>query len=484
MSYLGFILFSLTVNVFANDFQIEGVAERYNSLIPVKEKNLLDDYTQTKKDKPEDVTLPTLIRDPRVIDLKKIRNFQDVINNPLFSTKGGFSSGGGGTGVVCFNSSGMATEIELLDYYEGLRKDMSPVKSLGIEGANVEEKIISAFSKLENEYPRLAVKLKNRALWLHENIDDFLISTKEGKLSPVYDMNIPFVPQFNEAGDECQIVRFAVQLKKPIEGQKKFFFVKDLYEHSLTDDDTRAGIIIHEVIYEEAILSGAVDSDFVRWLTYLIGSRKIDQMSSNEIQGLEYQPGGEFLGSLGVNSNPRRVINYNFTDIKSRQKVYALNIYDINYGLRNYTCFELGICELFQGEFLGRKRGSSDFLPKFNIMMKSNSIVIPLSVGKKVIETRRGENLVLSNDKISNLDKSICTRRGACVGDVVGVTKETRNSYLSYTGVIHGIFGDGNFAIELIDGRFDVLGEDIDFNSLYENNKRIVLYADEADVSY
>ena len=208
-------------------------------------------------------------------------------------------------------------------------------------------------------------------------------------------MNIPFVPQFNEQGDECMIVRFAVQLKKQIEGQKKFFFVKDLYEHKLTNNDTRAGIIIHEIIYEEAIKNGAIDSDFVRWLTYLIGSKKIDQMSSNEIQGLEYQPGGEFLGSLGVSANTRRVMNYDFTDLKSRQKVFALDIYDINIGYRSYSCYELGICELFKGEFLGRKRGSSDFLPKFNVMMRLNKVKVPLSSSQAVIETQRGENINL-----------------------------------------------------------------------------------------
>ena len=45
-------------------------------------------------------TLPIVVPKPKDLDMRK---FQDVLNNPLFKTKGGFSSGGGGNGVVCFN---------------------------------------------------------------------------------------------------------------------------------------------------------------------------------------------------------------------------------------------------------------------------------------------------------------------------------------------------------------------------------------------
>ena len=174
------LLFSVGLSIFANTIDIEENFKNSNKIESIKEENLLEKFTRENR-LTEKTTLPTTIKVPTSSDLKDIRNFQDILNNPLFKTKGGFSSGGGGNAVVCFNSTGMATELELLDYYEGYRKDMSPVKSLGISGDNVEEKIINAFSKLENDYPRLSVKLKNRALWVHENINDFLISTKEGK---------------------------------------------------------------------------------------------------------------------------------------------------------------------------------------------------------------------------------------------------------------------------------------------------------------
>uniref|UniRef100_UPI0035636474 hypothetical protein n=1 Tax=Halobacteriovorax sp. TaxID=2020862 RepID=UPI0035636474 len=236
----------------------------------------------------EELSLPEQLEQRQSLD-----TFQELLRDPRLRSGGGFSSGGGGNSVVCFSKNGKLAEVSLLDYYEGIRKDNSLVKEINLAGDSVEEKIVNALSTLEKEYPRLTTKLKNRALWLHSNIDTYLIDSKDGKLSPVYDMNIPFVPQFNEEGDECQIVRFAVQSKEHVEGQKKFFFVKDLYNHPLTSDTTRAGIILHEIIYEEAILNKSVNSDFVRWLTYLISSKKISQMTSNEIQGLQYQPGGE-----------------------------------------------------------------------------------------------------------------------------------------------------------------------------------------------
>ncbi len=410
------------------------------------------------------------------------KKFQDLLNDPQYKKKGGFSSGGGGNSVVCFNGSGEATEIELLDYYEGIRRDNSAVKGIGMPGDSVEEKIVNAFSTLENEYPRLSVKLKNRALWLHENIQAHLIESTDGQLSPVYDMNIPFVPQYNEAGDECMIVRFAVQYREHVEGQKKFYFVKELYESELTDDDTRAGIIIHEIIYEEAIKNGAINSDFVRWLTYIIGSKKIGQMSQNEIAGLEYQPGGEFLGNLGVDANPRRTLSYDFTDLKSRDRVYALNIYDIPTAMGAVSCYDLGLCQLFDGEFLGRKRNSSAFLPKFNVMLRKNTII--RSSGSEALETKRGENLVLSNDNIANRKDNLCVKNGACIGDIVGVTKETSKVFLSYSGVVVGIFGDKNYAVQVIDGRFDVYDQSMNPNVLYNNNKEVILYVSKGDISF
>lgn len=425
----------------------------------------------------EELSLPEQLEQRQSID-----TFQDLLQNPRLRSGGGFSSGGGGNSVVCFSKNGKLAEVSLLDYYEGIRKDNSLVKEINLAGDSVEEKIVNALSTLEKEYPRLTTKLKNRALWLHSNIDTYLIDSKDGKLSPVYDMNIPFVPQFNEEGDECQIVRFAVQSKEHVEGQKKFFFVKDLYNHPLTSDTTRAGIILHEIIYEEAILNKSVNSDFVRWLTYLISSKKISQMTSNEIQGLQYQPGGEFLGSLGVEVNSRRVMSYDFTDISTRERVYALDIYDIETSHGKVSCHKLGLCELFDGEFLGRKRGSSDFLPRFNVMMKNNNITLPFS--KRQLEKKRGENLILSNDNIANRKNNVCTKDGACVGDLVGVTTENQRVSLSYTGVISGIFGDGNFAIEVIDGRFDILGSDINLNALYDYKKKVVLYASKRDVSF
>ncbi len=427
---------------------------------------------------------PTIELDAKKVKSFNVQKFQDLLNSPALKKKGGFSSGGGGNSVVCFSDGGDITEVELLDYYEGIRKDNSLVKGLGIAGKTVDEKIVNAFNTLSDEYPRLSLKLKNRALWLHKNMNSHLIEARDGQLSPVYDMNIPFVPQYNEQGDECMIVRFAVQLKEHVEGQKKFFFVKDLYEHPLTSDDTRAGIIIHETIYEEAINNGAINSDFVRWLTYIISSKKISQMSNNEIAALQYQPGGEFLGNLGVDVNPRRVVSYDFTDLKARDRVYALDIYDIETSHGSISCYELGMCELLDGEFIGRKRGSSDFLPKFNIMLRKNTIIAPTVSTPKAIETKRGENIVLSDENIANRKDNICTKRGACVGDLVGVTKDTNKVSLSYTGVVVGIFGDGNLAIEVIGGRFDVYNEDMDPINFYNSDKKVILYASKKDVSF
>ncbi len=195
---------------------------------------------------------------------------------------GGFSSGGGGNAVVCWNSDKLITEVSLLDYFEGIRKDITLEKRIDLKGDTLDEKIKYAFKRMGTRFPYLAKKLRNRALWLASRIDYFLMSSEDGRLTPIYDMNLPFVPNQNEAGDKCQIVRFAVQLTRQLSGQKKFYFVKELFNHPKTSLSSKAGIILHEVLYEEAIKNGSTDSDFVRWFTYLISSTTFDQMNDKE----------------------------------------------------------------------------------------------------------------------------------------------------------------------------------------------------------
>ncbi|MDD0852166.1 hypothetical protein HBN50_03615 [Halobacteriovorax sp. GB3] len=394
----------------------------------------------------------------------------------IFLRKSGFSSGGGGNSVVCFDERDQISEINLLDYFEGLRKDSRSNVKIDLPGNSVEEKLKLAFRRMEKHYPSLASKLRNRALWILDRMDYYLISTDDGKLSPIYDMDLPFVPSKNEQGQNCEIIRFAVQLTKQVEGQKKFYFVRELYDHPKTSLSTKAGIILHEVLYEEAIKTGATDSDFVRWMTYLLSTSTFETMSSEEILDLENSPGAEFLSGFGVeyNNNQSRTQFRGVDDLRSRDDVFILNNYTMVTKENSYKCFDHGLCQLFKGEYLGKDRRSSSLFPKVTIMLEKTTIKATEDISFNKV---KGEVWNGYASKVATRLKDKCHSNGGCIGDLVGVFMQTKSSVVSYTGIIAGIFPDGDFAIRLIDGRFEIFGSNVNPFEFSSRDQDIYLFA-------
>ena len=393
----------------------------------------------------------------------------------------GFSSGGGGNAVVCFDKAKNISEVNLLDYYEGIRKDQSPEKKIYLPGETLDEKLKAAFRRMEKHYPYLAKKLRNRALWITSRLDSFFIGKESGgKLTPLYDMDLPFVPSRNAKGEECEIVRFAVQLKKHVKGQKKFFFVKELFEHPQTSLTIKAGIILHEVIYEEAIKNGAFDSDFVRWFTYLLSTTRFEKMTSQEILELENSPGADFLTGLGIETNQysgtvasnTELISH--TSFTSRDNVFVLDSYEMTIGDEQTSCYPIGLCQLFSGEYLGKMKGSSSLFPQFTVMMNMAEIKTPSEIKK-----RRGEIWSGHAHKLASRKQGACYPGGGCIGNLVGVSYQEKNATISYTGVIVGIFSEGDYAIQVIDGLFEYEGNDINpYHYLPKNSdQQITLFA-------
>jgi len=394
----------------------------------------------------------------------------------------GFSSGGGGNAFVCHNKQGQISEVGLLDYFEGLRKDRAQEKSIALAGSTVAAKIKSAFKRMEKIDLDLANRLRNRALWIANRIDYFLLPAKEGKLTPLYDMHLPFVPNENKRGDKCLIVRFAVQEKNPAAGQKKFYFVKELYAHENTSLTTRAGIIIHEVFYEEAIKFGAPDSDFVRWLTYLISSLTLENFSDADYDDLKKSPGAEFLQGPGDQSKLEKVSTESLLapGPSARDNVFVLDIYPLNILGQKISCYQIGLCQLFTGEYIGRSETSSHLFPQFDIMLKDFTMNIPdasKESGVRGIKKVRGESWTGFSSLVALTNENRHHSAGRRIGDLVGVRYDTTLGIISYTGIIVGIFGDGNLALKLIDGRFEINGVDVNPFILNPKDSDITLFS-------
>lgn len=351
------------------------------------------------------------------------------------SDNGGFSSGGGGNSVICYGPNGEISEISLLDYVEGVRKDQSLNKGVSLEGKTVREKLLSAFKRMEKRWPFLSEKLEQKALQVEKEMSLNLMGAQDGKLTPIIDMDLTFVPNKNALGHQCKIVRFAVQEKEQLKGQRKFNFVKELYMHPRTSDTTRAGIIIHEVLYEEAIKDGAKNSNFVRWLTYLISSPTFDVFEKEDFRVLELDEGSDFLRrrSIEFYKNLDNTDNFDeeYMSFQKDENVYILNS-QLKSGIRKDGCLRYGICQVEKGVVLGKSDSSTAFNLSYSIATNGD---------------KEKHDLPISD--IAKADFRGCYENEICIGDMVTVQKFTTSGALRYDGMVIAIFGEGDFAIKV-----------------------------------
>jgi hypothetical protein len=180
---------------------------------------------------------------------------------------------GGGNALVC-NQNGNIF-LKILDIHEaeinGLNLDLGT-------GASFQEKLDFVFDRMKKVSPVRAEVYRSMA-------KDILLTetawVEDSVLPAVKDVNVVVVPH------GCVLALGAVQ--RPIEQRKfpnvKFYiFNKDAF--ALLDEDSKAALILHEVLYTEARYSGLNTSDFVRDLvgTYLspdvqnIGFRQLNKI--------------------------------------------------------------------------------------------------------------------------------------------------------------------------------------------------------------
>lgn len=397
-------------------------------------------------------------------DRRLTRNLTKLSQIKLSGTEaaaGGFSSGGGGNAVVCSDINGLITEIQLLDFVEGLRKDTREDPIIDLSGKSVPDNIKKAFERMKQRWPFLGEKLLKRALEVERNIESYFISAQEGALTPIYDMNLTYVPTQNKQGDECAIARFAVQHRDNLAGQKKFSFVEELYNHSTTDNAARAGIIIHEVIYEEAIKEGAVNSDFVRWLTYLLSSSSFEKLDDSDFEEIEIDQRAEFLKG---HSFEYFQSNKPYSDSTAELRVFTAGesvLYLQDYEIAGSNCFDIGICEVQEGTIEKEAKSTTDLFPKYDVKNNRSEEVLPFMVSD-----------------IAKTVQGVCHPDGGCVGARVYVSNFSMMSRVRYEGVIVGVFSEGDFAIKVTKPTFRLTGIHLDIAD------DVILYAEKSTVNF
>lgn len=184
-----------------------------------------------------------------------------LLLTPSTALKAGGLVNNGGKVVVCAGENGSPGTIRLFDYYEAkMLRDWD--FALGDPSLPVQDKVDLVLSRLESFDGLRAEKYRlwSRDFWTEA---EFLTST------------LPDVPDQEPVMDPpegCTYSQIIIQRRPVFSGDKRYFVNKKLFESSAFSADQKAGLILHEVIYREAIEFGAENSIGARYLNTLFSA--------------------------------------------------------------------------------------------------------------------------------------------------------------------------------------------------------------------
>lgn len=180
----------------------------------------------------------------------------------------GIDRGHGGVGVLC--ETPVSTRVRLLDFYE-LERNQG--YSIDVLETSIEpmDAVYVALDKLATFNPQLANELRKSAFSFYDDI------SKVGKHDNL-------TSDFGEfwISDECGLVQIVVQK------EGRYFVAEKFYQLMAPMD--RAGLILHEVLYEKALQKGQSNSQNVRKLVgalFSVPSRPLDIHSALKAMGFE-----------------------------------------------------------------------------------------------------------------------------------------------------------------------------------------------------
>jgi hypothetical protein len=201
-----------------------------------------------------------------------------VLTSSAFA-KGG-EVGNGGDVFQCQNSKSVLVDIYEAQAERGIKLDLGGPR-------------LDLFSKIDLAIKRLERLSPIRAKMYHDQAHNFF---NEASLIPNAEL-APIEDVYNWATpDGCVLKQIAVQHVPQFPLDKRYLVSKDLWD--TLDEDSKAALILHEVIYREGISLGFTNSVSVRYLNSLIFSHELDKVTPTdfattlqEIPFVDYQVG-------------------------------------------------------------------------------------------------------------------------------------------------------------------------------------------------
>lgn len=171
--------------------------------------------------------------------------------------------GGGGKGVVCDGRD----EVQVLDFFEA-RVDGDLTIDLGDADLEPAAKVELALTRLARLDPQRSQRYRD-ILWLFNNGQQIVPAA----ISPVDDSGDAVIP------DDCRLVQMAMHYSVGINSVDSIWFIDAEFWNRLTNDD-KAGLILHEIIYYDALRHGHETSLYARDLVAIVSSTAMETMTA------------------------------------------------------------------------------------------------------------------------------------------------------------------------------------------------------------
>ncbi|MBV2169341.1 MAG: hypothetical protein KUL82_11610 [Bdellovibrio sp.] len=183
-----------------------------------------------------------------------------------FAFAGGDWVGNGGNIVQC----GAGARMQLLDYYETEMRGLNI--DLGNETVTYIDKVQYVLKRLSKINPGRAEKYR---VWAHQFLQE-IQWIDDSNIRPIKDIGPVILPE------GCELIQTVSQYpdEQIPPGGKRYAISQKVWNH-LSEED-KAGLVLHELIYREAILNKQISSLKVRFFTGLISSQDMEGLTSLE----------------------------------------------------------------------------------------------------------------------------------------------------------------------------------------------------------
>lgn len=211
-----------------------------------------------KNDKTETQIVPVTKFDPPVMQIQGV----------------GSETGNGGDVMICRDHANNIVSIELFDYFEA-RTFRNIEIDLGLPDLPVAQKVELALRRLQKHSP---TRMQKYLRWAN----DFMSETNfidNSSLVDIPDSELLVKPQ------GCDMDQIAIQKTPEFKEDKRYLINQRLWK--LMTSDQQAGLILHEIIYREAIEMGQKNSKKVRYFNSYLASKKFETLNLQEMIDLQ-----------------------------------------------------------------------------------------------------------------------------------------------------------------------------------------------------